>query len=224
MYGTLSSDYGLRWYHGGSLGSGDVWWTDVGLFAGDYSGPAFSGDTGSITVGNNTLETRWAGTPDNSVSQAGSWVATATPNLSDDNAVFIPIPDGMQLNLGAFHSFTGTAGVFVTPVTRTGPTSSITRIFPLASGLFNTVITKQPGTTGVYLWIGKLTAVNSSITINALHARLSPVGKPPGGPQQWVGGQGNEGVRFAGPPTYINHTGVNGGQVSFAATFVESIL
>ena len=223
-FGPLTNFYQVRWYHGGSRGSGDVWWTDIGLFAGDYSGPAFSGDTGSVTVGNNTLETRWAGTPDNSVSQAGSWVATATPNLSDDNAVFIPIPDGMQLNLGAFHSFTGTAGVFVTPVTRTGPASSITRISPLASGLFNTVITKQPGTIGVYLWIGKLTAVNSSITINALHARLSPVGKPPGGPQQWVGGQGNEGVRFAGPPTYVNHTGVNGGQVSFAATFVESIL
>ena len=36
----------------------------------------------------------------------------------------------------------------------------------------------------------------------------------------WIGGMGHSGCRFAGKPTYVGNTGVGGGQVSFAATFV----
>ena len=38
---------------------------------------------------------------------------------------------------------------------------------------------------------------------------------------EWVGGQGNSGCRFVGSPTYIENTGVNGGQISYAASFKE---
>lgn len=34
-FGALSSLYEARFYHGGAQGSGDVWWTDIGLYAGD---------------------------------------------------------------------------------------------------------------------------------------------------------------------------------------------
>lgn len=37
----------------------------------------------------------------------------------------------------------------------------------------------------------------------------------------WMGGQGHSGCRFIGKPTYINNTGVEGGQVGFAASFRE---
>lgn len=50
--------------HGGTLGSGDVWWTDIGLFAGDYDGPAFTGDEEPSTDGFYA----WAGTPNESKS------------------------------------------------------------------------------------------------------------------------------------------------------------
>lgn len=154
---------------------------------------------------------------------------SANPTLTDDNALFIPIPDGMQLNLGAFYSTTlGTAGVKVTTATAGGaPTATTTTLTPLASNATSftpDVITKAPGVIGVYLWIGKSVAANATVTVTAIHARLSPVGKSPAGPRAWVGGQGNAGVRFAGPPTYINHTGVNGGQIEYAATFIESVL
>ena len=156
---------------------------------------------------------------------------SANPTLTDDNALFIPIPDGMQLNLGAFYSTTlGTAGVKVTTATAGGaPTATTVTLTPLASstetsGFLPNVITKSPGITGVYLWIGKSVAANATVTVTAIHARLSPVGRLPTGPRTWVGGQGNAGVRFAGPPTYINNTGVNGGQVGYAATFIESVL
>lgn len=38
---------------------------------------------------------------------------------------------------------------------------------------------------------------------------------------EWLGGQGNSGCRFVGSPTYIENNGVNGGQISYAASFKE---
>ncbi len=51
--------------HGGAWGSGDVYWTKPGLFAGEYDGPAFSGS--DPAEGNVYYE--WAGAVDNSVSR-----------------------------------------------------------------------------------------------------------------------------------------------------------
>lgn len=147
------------------------------------------------------------------------------------NHVFIPIPDGYYVVLGAFYSSSDTsAGVFVTPVSQGGVLSSLdARIPPLSPGaLFSTPIFKQPGTTGAALWIGKQdSASGESVTVNAVHARLIPTGATAStytGENHWVGGQGNEGVRFMGPPTYINNTGRDHGQVEFAASFTESVI
>lgn len=41
----------VRLYHGGSLGSGDVWWTDIGLFTAGYEGDVFSGSSAPIGSG-----------------------------------------------------------------------------------------------------------------------------------------------------------------------------
>lgn len=56
--------------HGGSLGSGDVWWTDIGLFAGTYDGPAFDGSSGVVVIDGEPYDTFWTGVPDNSSSLA----------------------------------------------------------------------------------------------------------------------------------------------------------
>lgn len=53
-----------RFYNGASQGNGDVWWTDIGLFAGSYDGPAFSG---SDPVDGNIFYA-WSGAVDNSES------------------------------------------------------------------------------------------------------------------------------------------------------------
>ena len=47
----------------------------------------------------------------------------------------------------------------------------------------------------------------------------TPVPEESRGP--WHGGQGHSGCRFDGQPTYVEYTGVNGGQVGFSATFRE---
>lgn len=50
-------------YHGGHAGQADVRYTDIGLFAGDYDGPAFSGDDPPTE----THAYRWAAAPFESV-------------------------------------------------------------------------------------------------------------------------------------------------------------
>lgn len=163
-------------------------------------------------------------------------VAPAPPDaslvLNHDNSLFIPIPDGMQLNIGAFYQVSGVgqAGVFVTPASPGGdPVGDTIRLDELnhqtsPNDFLPTVITKQPGQIGVYLWLGKRVGGIASLTIQAIHARLSPIGYVPYWSPLWLGGQGNGGVRFDAPPTYVSETGVDGGQIQYAASFTESVL
>lgn len=147
--------------------------------------------------------------------------ASAIGQLDDSNSVFIPIPEGFQLNVGAFYSSIGSAGVFTSPIAVGGAATSYAVVPPSTGNLFNTVLTTQPGEVGIRLWIGKTAAGAGAVTIAGLHARLSPIGVAPEGPPRWIGGQGHSGCAFAGYPTYINFSGTNGGQVQYAATFRE---
>lgn len=210
-------------------GDGHTWWTDIGLYAGDYTGPNFTGADGTVQYNGETLRTEWAGVEDNSVSRAVRFRTTGTPRITENNSLFVPIPDGHQLNLGAFYSASGGGGVWAVSATAGGGIGDVitplTQLDGTSSNLFPDVITKPPGIIGAYIWIGSVgSSTGSSVTINAMHARISPVGEPPKGENMWIGGQGNEGVRFAGPPTYINVNGRDGGRIEFAATFVESVL
>lgn len=121
VYPTITSTYGSALRHGGRSGSGDVYWSEIGLFEGDYDGPWFDGNSGTIVINGRSYRTQWDGTPGNSTSSA--WTMT---------------PEFDRLKEGT-----------------------------------------------------------------------------------WIGGQGHSGCRFIGKPTYVNNTGVDGGQVSFAASFRE---
>lgn len=218
----------IRCWAGGDAPGAGPWQVGDSLYVSAYStapGDFFDGATGSVVVAGDAFQTRWVGSATSSASEAYRVTgATTTPVLNDSNSLFIPIPDGMQLNLGAWYTATGSAGIFLSGVTATGVNSNLLQVYPLSSGLFNTTVTKQPGEVGVRLWLGKTTSANASLTVNAIHARLSKTGETPGGENFWVGGQGHSGSRFAQPPTYINNTGRDGGQVEFAATFVESVI
>jgi len=72
VFSGLTGSPFARLSHGGSLGSGDVWWTDIGLFAGSYDGPAFNGSSGPISIGPQLATTEWDGATDNSTSTAYS--------------------------------------------------------------------------------------------------------------------------------------------------------
>lgn len=82
--GPFISSNSVRIWHGGTQGSGDVWWTDIGLFAGNYTGEAFSG---SDVSDDPDLEISWSGAMDNSTSiKTGERVRGA---LSSANSVSI---------------------------------------------------------------------------------------------------------------------------------------
>lgn len=49
-------------------GQGDVWWTDIGLFAGSYAGGVFSGASGIVDTGAGMKRTKWDGAPHASTS------------------------------------------------------------------------------------------------------------------------------------------------------------
>lgn len=165
-----------------------------------------------------------------------------------DSALFIPIPPGMSLTLGAFYSSNSAlAGVFVTEVDANGNDSGVYRLPPIAESSAYVVNNFVHGIRGVRLWVGKTSAAaTGSVNLSGLVGRLiaSPLfddslvtrsyGVEPtaAGPYAgssrtldlvgpWQGGQGHSGCRFDGPPTFVNYTGVNGGQVGYAASFKE---
>lgn len=59
-FGALSSVYRIMW-HGPEKGDPDMWWTDLGIFEGNYSGPYFDGSMGQIVIDGYPLNTSWAG-------------------------------------------------------------------------------------------------------------------------------------------------------------------
>lgn len=68
--GQLTSNYRAMLLHMAAQGAGDVWWTDIGLFEGDYEGPSFHGGSGFVDFGDGYLHADWDGPPDNSTSTA----------------------------------------------------------------------------------------------------------------------------------------------------------
>ena len=69
-YTNLTSTYRTYLYAGGSLGSGDVYWSKIGLMDGDYQDEWFDGGSGVIIIDGQPYDTFWAGVPGNSPSLA----------------------------------------------------------------------------------------------------------------------------------------------------------
>lgn len=149
--------------------------------------------------------------------------------------VFIPIPPGHSAVLWAVStSTTSDAKIRVGGVSRGGsvtplaaiPDSTPSDISLNSSGAVEVPAT--PGVIGVQVWLGGVTpgvSVTGTLTVNAIGVEVIPSEEAPNyltrPRNHWYGGQGNEGVRFLQPPTYINNTGRDGGQIEFAATFTE---
>lgn len=66
----LTSSYRVHLRHGGTQGSGDVYWSNIGLYAGDYQGLWFDGGSGVVIIDGQPYDTFWAGTPGSSPSLA----------------------------------------------------------------------------------------------------------------------------------------------------------
>lgn len=233
----------VKSYFDGSFGTGKIYFVDPLTYTTnilparwaspsitcDFEGPSLVPGVNPTRVSTSTPETLRLPVSVAAYDLTGEAPVTSSLSKVSQQGLFIPVPDGFQLNLGAFYVYTGGSGVWVTPCARGGQaTGPLRRLSPLTgteSDLFPDTYTKAPGEIGVYLWFGNEgTSSNSHLYVLALQARLNLIGTPLTGGRMWVGGQGNEGTRFVGPPTYINNNGRNGGQIEFSATFTESVL
>lgn len=142
----------------------------------------------------------------------------------DLDTVFIPIPTGYTLHLGAFYSATGSGGVFATPVNTNGTLGTDVELTALANNSGVVVDDTFTGVKGVRIWVGKSSAGVATVTFVAMVGRLIQSSKTPSstftsGP--WIGGMGHSGCRFVGKPTYVPNSGTEGGRIGYAATFKE---
>lgn len=130
--------------------------------------------------------------------------------------VFIPIPEGFTLDVGAVWSAsTGADLYFRTPAGVT----ALAKTAPGAPDLHPQSVSGQPW---VRIGIRNTGGTVIALSVTAITARLVVPGEPSITTGPWMGGEGNSGCRFVGSPTLINYNGVMGGQVGLACTLTET--
>lgn len=231
----------MKSYADGTYGRGLVYFIDpltynTNVLPALWADPsmAIGSESNTLVPGVSAIGTPTSGNPDlrlpvrSAFYDLGLTGVTGPETLDESNSVFIPIPEGYYLLAGAVYTATGSAGVFYSPVFSGGAVTGSTQLpqVPSSGGtVFSSFITASPGQVGVRIWVGKTSSGPATVTLTALSARVLEQGKAitpaTSGESFWVGGQGHSGCRFTGYPTYINNTGVDGGQVSYAASFRE---
>lgn len=223
----------MKSYRDGTYGRGLLYFIEPTIFTTNvlpalWAAPslAVDNDAPSLVYGvtPTAVATSGSATNDLPVQSAFYNVTTAAQtNAESDTSVFIPIPTGYTLHVGAFYSRTGTAGVYANPVNTNGTLGTRVQITAQANTSTSMVTNTFTGVKGIRLWVGRTTSVASTITIAAMIARLVETGKPTPSQGPWIGGQGHSGCRFNpdSAPSYITNGPINGGQIGFAASFIE---
>ena len=144
----------------------------------------------------------------------------ASSPVDIDRTLFIPIPEGYELRLGAF--YTGSATISAVPVLANG--SLQPPILLPQTGALDEVVTNTgfSAIKGVRLWVNG----PGNLTVTALIARLIRLDahfseKNRFNRKPWIGGQGHSGCIFQGTPSYVSNSPIAGGRIGFAATFKE---
>lgn len=225
----------MRSYADGSYGRGLIYFIDpltwdTNLFPAMWADP-------SIGIGNEGASLVYGVDP--IAMPTSNWqvndypVTSAYYNLANvtsgwrgkEEAVFIPIPEGSYLLFGAAHTFTGSGRILYrtqSPSGALGPVLSLTSLTPSSQNLVSANVPYGPASAGIWVWVGRNASTAGTVTISGMTARIQVPGyKAPSIEGPWIGGQGHSGCRFLGKPTYIENTGVDGGQVGFAASFTE---
>lgn len=102
-------------------------------------------------------------------------LSTASPQTvpTPEGSVFIPVPTGHTLFLGAFYSASGTAGVFATPVNSNGTLGASVKLTEKSNS--DTVVVEDRfdgDIKGVRLWVGRTSNLASTLTLTAMCGRL----------------------------------------------------
>ena len=242
----------MKSYFEGTYGRGLIYFIDPmvmdkNLFPAQWADPSIGidGDGPSLVYGEEPVA---SDTPANT---NGYPVTSATYDLGyiaagwrgREDAVFLPVPEGYTLLLGAQYEATGSGGVFIR-VSNGGTLAEVEPLppVPLDGDLVSTFVT---ATSGVWVFVGKSTSGAATITLRGMTARLIKTaefasgegygeGEYGGGPYggvspatsalvqgPWVGGMGHSGCRFTQAPSFEITGPLNGGQAGFAASFRE---
>lgn len=144
----------------------------------------------------------------------------ASSSVDVDRTLFIPIPEGYELRLGAF--YTGSATISAVPVLANG--SLQPPILLPQTGALDEVVTNTgfSAIKGIRLWVNG----PGNLTVTALIARLIRLDAPFAEKNRfnrkpWIGGQGHSGCIIQGTPSYVSNSPIAGGRIGFAATFKE---
>ena len=152
-------------------------------------------------------------------------LASVTEGYRDTgDSVFIPIPTGYTLYLGAVYTKTGSGVISAYPVDANGTLGTPTVLTEVAVNATDLVPDTFSGGRGIRIQLGKTATGAATVTATALIGRLyrtslTPPASFSAGP--WIGGKGHSGCRFEGEPTEVAISGVNGGTRQFAASFRE---
>lgn len=230
----------MKSYRDGTYGRGLLYFLEPGIYKTNVL-PAAWADP-SMAINNEAPSLVYnvtpIGIPTSGGADLGLPVTSAQYDLSStpaqfaptpDSSVFLPVPTGHTLLLGAFYTSSGTGAVYATPVNNNGTVGTSVALTEKTNADADVVTDQFAGDIkGVRIWLGRSDATASSVTIAAMIGRLietadvsNPVklAKISAGP--WIGGQGHSGCRFMGTPSYVNNGPVEGGRVGFAASFVE---
>lgn len=125
-----------------------------------------------------------------------------TSELPGRYRIWVPVPQGMTLTIKSWVTGDSSGnGLYVRPLNASGNWGSSLRVENSGQVI--------SGVQGVLLGIvGKFNFFGARATLKGTN-------------DHWVPGSGNSGCEFVGSPTWIANTGVNGGQIGYAATLKE---
>jgi len=174
----------MKSYRDGTYGRGLLYFLEPGIYKTNVL-PAAWADP-SMAINNEGPSLVYGVTP-SAVSTSGGGnldlpVVTAQYDLSSvpvkeaptpDSSLYIPVPTGHTLLLGAFYSATGSAGIFVTPVNSNGTFGEAVRLTEKSNSDSTVVQDAFSGDIrGVRIWIGRSSEILSTISIAAMCGRL----------------------------------------------------
>lgn len=174
----------MKSYRDGTYGRGLLYFLEPGIYRTNilpahWADPSMSinNEAPSLVYGVDPIAVPTSGGADLGlpVTSAQYDLSTVTPQsvATPDSSVFLPIPPGHTLLLGAFYSFTGTAGVFVTPINSNGTLGASVKLTDLNNSETNVVLDQFSGDIkGVRLWVSRSDSTASSITLTAMTGRL----------------------------------------------------
>lgn len=225
----------MKSYRDGTYGRGLLYFLEPGIYRTNIF-PARWADP-SMAIDNEAVSLKYGVEPEGVVtSGASTWdlpVMSAVYELNDANdpaptqldqgsAVFLPVPQGHEIALGAIYSSTGSGGVYIRRVALNGTVGARELLTPLTPTTADLVVDVVDSVRGVWVEIGRGSSDPETITLTAMTARIMEAGKPAPTSARWIGGQGHSGCRFLGTPSYVYNSPIEGGRVGFAASFIET--